>query len=173
MSRGQCCCSISLHEPLIIVSVKGYIVLINHVHLMLLIRKQHLLSICRFTIKQAGLAVIKGKAFRKHTFFCTFAALFVTSLSIFPYAYIFVLKATNSVMIFPPSSSFIRRITFLFLLIGSRLFSSFEYPLHIFCNVSTKIVCLYLINKAVNIHIAQCNLAAILRSHVVIMKLIH
>ena len=162
-----------LHGPLFIVSFKGYIVLINHAHLMLLILKQHLLCICRFTIKQAGLVVIKQKAFRKHTLFYTFAALFLTSLSSFPYAYIFALKATNSVMIFPPSSSFIRPMTFLFLLIGSRLFSSFEYPLHIFCNVSIKIFCLYLINKAVSIHIAQCNLVATLRSHVVIMKLIH
>ena len=110
MSRGQCRYSIGLHEPLIIVSVKGYIVLINHVHLILLILKQHLLSICCFTIKQAGLVVVKRKAFRNHTLFCTFAALFLTSLSIFPYAYIFVLKATNSVMIFPSPFYFFRLV---------------------------------------------------------------
>ena len=45
MSPGQCCYSIGLHNPLIIVSVQGYLMLINRVHLMLLILKHHLLSI--------------------------------------------------------------------------------------------------------------------------------
>ena len=61
-----------------------------------------------------------------HTF-CTFAALiFHLFLSIFLYTYIF---ATNSVLIFPPSSSFIMPITFLFFPIGSGLLSSVEYSL--------------------------------------------
>ena len=59
---------------------------------------------------------------------------------------------------------------------GNGLFSSFEYPLvsilHNFFSVPVKMSSLYLINKAVSIHIAQLNFATILRSHVVVMKLI-
>ena len=65
-----------LHNPLMIVSVKDYLMFINRVNLMLLILKQHLLSVYHFTIKQAGLIIIKRKAFRNHTLFCAFAALF-------------------------------------------------------------------------------------------------
>ena len=119
----------SMHKPLIIVSVQGYLMLINRIHPMLLILKQHLLSLYRFTIKQAGLIVIKHKSFRNHTLFCAFAVFFLHFFIYLLYAYILDLKATNAVMIFPPSSSFIRRITFLFSLMGSGLFSSFEYPL--------------------------------------------
>ena len=120
MFPGQFCYSIGLYKPPIIVSVQGYLMLIDRVHLVLLNLKQHLLPVYCFTIKQA---------FSDHTFFYTFAALLLHFLSIFLYEYIFALKATNSVMIFPPSSSFIRPITFLFFLMGSDLFSSFEYPL--------------------------------------------
>ena len=48
---GRCCYSTGLHKPLIIVSVQGYVMLINRVLLMLLILKQHLLSIYRFINK--------------------------------------------------------------------------------------------------------------------------
>ena len=51
ISPSQYCYSIGLHNPLIIVSVQGILMLINRVHLMLLILKQHLLSLYRFTIK--------------------------------------------------------------------------------------------------------------------------
>ena len=129
MSPGQCCYSIGLHNPLIIVSVQSYLILINRVNLVPLILDQHLLLVYCFTIEQAGLIIIKRKALGKHTFFCTFAALFFHFLSIFLYAYIFALKATNTVTIFPPSSSFIRPITFLFIPMDSGLSSFFEYPL--------------------------------------------
>ena len=108
-----------MHNPLIIVSAQGYLIHINRVNLILLILKQHLPSVYCFTIKQAGLVVIKRKPFRNHTLFCTLAALSITGYkmlilsvrrSVFLYAYILALKATNSVMIFPPSSSFIRPI---------------------------------------------------------------
>ena len=166
----QCCYIIGLHNPLIIVSVQGYLMLINRVHLVFLVLKQHLLSVYCFTIKQAGLVVIKLKAFRNHTLFCTFAALFSTSLSIFLYAYILALKTANSVMIFPPSS-FIRPITSLFSPMGSGLLSSLEYPL--VSNLFFTSFGLYLINKAVSIHVKKLDFAAILWSHVVVMKLIH
>ena len=78
ISPEQCCYSIGLHNPFIIVSVQGYFMLINHVHLVPLILKQCLLPAYCFTIKQAGLIIIKRKAFRNHTLFCTFAALFIT-----------------------------------------------------------------------------------------------
>ena len=45
MSPGQCFYLIGLHNPLLIVSVQGYLMLINRVKLMLLILKQYLLSI--------------------------------------------------------------------------------------------------------------------------------
>ena len=61
----------------------GYLILINRVNLMLFILKQHLLLIYCFTIKQAGLLVIKRKAFRNHTLFCTFAVLFFHSFVYF------------------------------------------------------------------------------------------
>ena len=76
MSPGQCCYSISLHKPLISVSVQGYFILFNREHLVLLVLKQHLLSVYCFTIKQSGLIVIKRKALGNHTLFGTFAALF-------------------------------------------------------------------------------------------------
>ena len=76
ISPGQCCYSISLHNPLIIVSVQGYLMFNNRVHLMLLILKQYLLPVYRFSITQTGLIVIKRKSFRNHTLFCTFAVLF-------------------------------------------------------------------------------------------------
>ena len=117
------------HRPLIIVSVQGYLMFINRVHLMLLILKQCLLPVYRFTVKQAGLIVIKRKSFRNHTLFFFLQRFSATSLSIFLNAYIFALKAANSVMIFQPSSSFIRPITFLFSPMVNGLFSSFEYPL--------------------------------------------
>ena len=87
---------------------------INRVHLMLFILKQHLLPMYRFTIKQAGLVVIKCKAFRNDTLFVPLQRFSSTSLSIFLYAYIFALKATNSTVIFPPSSPFMRPIFFYF-----------------------------------------------------------
>ena len=106
-----------------------YRMFINRVHLMLFILKQHLLLKYRFTIKQAGLVVIKRKAFRNHTLFVPLQRFSSASLSIFLYAYIFALKATNSAMIYPPSSSFMRPIFFLFFPMVSSLLSSFEYPL--------------------------------------------
>ena len=59
------------------------------VNLMPLILKQGLLPVYYFTIKQAGLVVIKRKAFRNHILFCALAALFLhffvhLSLSIHP-----------------------------------------------------------------------------------------
>ena len=57
----------------------GYLALINRVHLILFILKQHLLPLYCFTIKQAGLIVIKHKAFSNYTLFCTFAVLFPAS----------------------------------------------------------------------------------------------
>ena len=129
ISPGQCCYSMSLYNPFIIVSVQGYLILINRVHLVLLILKQRLLPVYCFTIKQAGLIIIKRKALRNHTLFCTFAVHF---LHFFVYLSICIhlcLKATNSLMIFPPSSSFMIPITFLFTLMGSGLLSSFEYLL--------------------------------------------
>ena len=103
--------------------------LIDRVHLALLILKQNLLPVYCFTIKKARLIIIKRKAFSNHTFFCTFAApLLHFFLSIFLYAYIFALKATNFAIIFPPTSSFIRPITLLFFSMGHGLFPSFEYP---------------------------------------------
>ena len=125
MSPGQCCYSIALYKFLIIVSVQGYLVLIDRVHFVVLPPKQHLLPACCFTIKRAVLIVIRRKAFSNHTLFWTFAALL---LYFFIYLSIRIhLKARNSVMIFPPSSSFIRSITFLLVPMGSDLFSSFEY----------------------------------------------
>ena len=75
MSPGQCCYSIGLYKPLIIVSVQGYLILIDQVHLVLLILKQHFLTVYCFTIKQASLLIIKRKSFSDNTFFCIFAAL--------------------------------------------------------------------------------------------------
>ena len=60
---------IIMYNPLIVVSVNGYLILINRANLMLLILKQHLLPVYRFTIKQTSPAVIKRKAFRNHTLF--------------------------------------------------------------------------------------------------------
>ena len=159
--------------PLIIVSVQGYLVFIDRIHLMLDILKQHLLSIYRFTIKQAGLVVIKRKTFRNHTPVLGFSSTFL--FFTFLYAYTLALKATNSVMIFPPSSSFVKPITFLFFPMGTGLLSSFRIEpfLHIFCDIPVKFFGLYLLNKAVSIHIVQLKFAAILWSHVVVMKLIH
>ena len=75
--------------------------LIDRVHLALLILKQNLLPVYCFTIKKARLIIIKRKAFSNHTFFCTFAApLLHFFLSIFLYAYIFALKATNFAIFF-------------------------------------------------------------------------
>ena len=68
MSPGQCCYSIGLYKFLIIVSVQGYLVLIDRVHFVLLPPKQHFLPACCFTIKQAVLIVIRRKAFSNHTF---------------------------------------------------------------------------------------------------------
>ena len=76
MSPGQCCYFISLNNPLIIVPVQGYLMLINHVHLVLLILKQHLLPVYCLAIKQAGLIVFKRKALSNYTLFCAFTALF-------------------------------------------------------------------------------------------------
>ena len=129
MFPGQYCYSIGLRKPLIIVSVHSYLMFIDGVHLVLLILKQHFLPVNCFTIKQAGLIVIKCKIFSNNTLFVPLQSFSSTFLSIFLYAYIFALKETNSVTIFPPSSSFIRPITFLFFLMGSGMFSSFEYPL--------------------------------------------
>ena len=134
---------------------------------MLLILKQHLLPLFCFTIKQACLIVIKRKAFSNHTLFYTFAALFLHFFVYLSKGIHLSLMGRNSAMIFPPSSSFTRPVTFLFLPMGSGLFSSFEYPL-----VSNPFS-LYLVNKAASIHIAQFNFAAILRSHVLVMKLMH
>ena len=103
---SQFCYFIGLHNPLVIDSVQGYLMLVDRVHLVFLVTKHHLLSVFCFTIKQAGLIVIKRKALSNHTLFCAFAALF---LHFFVYLSIRIhlaLKATNSVMIFPPSSSF-------------------------------------------------------------------
>ena len=50
-------------------------------------------------------------------------------LSIFLHAYISVLYATNTTIIFPPSSSFIMRKTFLYCYVGGGLLSVFEYLL--------------------------------------------
>ena len=99
------------------------------VHLVLLILKQHLLPVYCFTIKQAGLIVIKRKAFSNHTLFCSFVALPVHFFVYFSIRIHFALNATNSVMAFPPSSSFSMLITFLFFPMGSGLFSCLEYPL--------------------------------------------
>ena len=130
ISPSQRCYSINLHNPLIGVSVQGYLMLINRVHIMLLILKQRLLSIYRFTIKQAGLAQSSNVRSSETThFFVPLQCFSSTSLSIFLYAYILALKATNSVMVFPPSSSFSRPITFLFSPMGSGLLSPFEYQL--------------------------------------------
>ena len=62
MSPGQCCYSFGLYKPLIIVSVQGYLMLVDCVYLLLLILKQYLLPVYCFTIKQAGIIVIKHKA---------------------------------------------------------------------------------------------------------------
>ena len=75
ISPGLCCYSIGLYKTLIIVSVQGYLFLIDRVNLVLPNFKQHLLLLYCFTIKKAGLIVIKRKAFSNHTLFCTFAAL--------------------------------------------------------------------------------------------------
>ena len=96
---------------------------INRAHLMLLILKQHLLPVCGFTIKQAGLITIKFKAF-----FVPLQRFSSTSLVFFLYAYIFALRATSSIMIFPPSSSFMRSITFYFL----RWIVAYYHPLSIY-----------------------------------------
>ena len=66
-------------QSYLIVSVQGYLMLIDCVHFMLLILKQHLFPVYCFTIKQAGLIIIKHKAFSNHTLFCTFAALLLHS----------------------------------------------------------------------------------------------
>ena len=139
---------------------------------MLLILKQHLLPVYYFTIKQTGLIIIKRKAFRNHTLFVPLQRFSSTSLFTLLCAYIFAFKATISVMIFPPSSSFIRPITFLFSLMGSSLLLSFKYQLvsNLF---SVKVFSLYLINRPACIHIAQTNFTAILRPHIVVMKLKH
>ena len=128
ISPGQCCYSIGLHNPLIIVCVQFYFTLINRVNLVLLILKRCLLPVYCFTIKQADLMIIKRKAFRNHTLLCVFAALFFSFYVYLSIAYILALKGRNSVMIFPPSSSFIRPITFLFFPMGCGQFSSFYYP---------------------------------------------
>ena len=47
-------------------------------------------------------------------FFVPFQRFYFTFWSIFLYACIFALRATNSAMIFPPSSCFIKPITFFF-----------------------------------------------------------
>ena len=103
--------------------------LIYRVHLVFLILEQHLLFVYCFTLKQSSLIVIKSKTFSHYALFCTLAALIFHLFVYFVYVYIFALIATNSVMIFPPSSSFIMPVTFLFFPVGSGLLSSFEYPL--------------------------------------------
>ena len=72
-----CCYSIDLQNPLIIVSVQGYLMLVDRVHLVFLLLKKHLLSVYCFTIKQAVLVVIKRNAFRNHILLCIFAVLFL------------------------------------------------------------------------------------------------
>ena len=128
MSPGQCCYAISLHKPLIIVSVQDY--LINRVHLVLLILKQHLFTVYCFTIKQTGLIIIKREAFRNHTLFCTFTALFLhffaylsTCLHLCPLGNKLCYDFSNKLVFYQAY------ITFLFFLMGSGLFSSCEYPL--------------------------------------------
>ena len=129
ISPGQYCYSIGLHNPLIVVPVQCYLMLVNRIHLMPLIFKQQLLPVSLFTIKQASLIIIKCKAFRNYTLFCIFAVVFLLFF-VYPSLRIHLcLKAINSIVIFPPSSSFIRLITFLFIQMGSGLSSSFEYPL--------------------------------------------
>ena len=61
ISPSQCCYSIGLHNPLIAVPVQGYLMLVDRVNLVFLVLKEPLLSIYCFTIKKAGLVVIKSK----------------------------------------------------------------------------------------------------------------
>ena len=51
ISPSQCYYSIGLHNSLIAVPVQGYLMLVDRVHLVFLVHKQHLPSINRFTIK--------------------------------------------------------------------------------------------------------------------------
>ena len=102
--------------------------LINRIHLVFLILKQHLLSIYRFTIKQAGLIVIKREAFRNHTLFCAFAALF---FHFFVYLSLCIhLCSSGDKLCHDFSTKLIFHQTYhlLFSPMGCGLFSSFEYP---------------------------------------------
>ena len=173
MSPGLCCYFIGLYKPLIIVSVQGYLMLI---------------ATCILFHHQTGRSYShQTQGFCNHTLFCTlqrFSSTFLRSCwaarwPIFLYAYIFALRATNSVMIFPPSSSFIKPITFFYFF---RWVVACFHPLNIhsyqtfsphLLQCPCKIFSLYLLSKADSIHIAQLNFVAILRSHVVVMKLIH
>ena len=118
----------------------------------------HPLYIYYFTIKQTCREVIRSNAAGGYKLLCTYMQhLLSTSLSSFLYPYIFGLNATNSVMIFPPRTSFIMGIVSLFFPIGSDLLSCFEYSL--VSNLAStssamlwKKSCLYLIHKADSVH---------------------
>ena len=77
----------------------GYLILINRVNLMLFILKQHFLLIVLPSNRQVLQSSNVRPSETTH-FFVPLQCFSFTPLSIFLYAYIFALKATNSVMIF-------------------------------------------------------------------------
>ena len=112
--------TICLHMSFAIVFIQIIPLLIYRKYLVFVILKKHLLPVYCFTVKQAGLIVIKSKTFGSYTLLCIISALIfqiVVLLSFFLCIYVLALEVTNFVMIVPPSPSFIMRTTFLSFLV--------------------------------------------------------
>ena len=154
----------------------------------LFIFKQHLRPVYRFTIKQTSLVVIKRKAFRNHTLFCTFAAFFhhrpqnahaepSGDLSFYRHTFWPLRQQTLSWFFhqarlswgLSPYYFFQWVVPVIIFWIPTRI----KAFVHVFWNLSLKLFRLDLVDKAVGIHVAQTNFATIFGSHVAVMKLIH